>query len=1547
MGRKLLKILKIILFSIVGVGVGIAFRILFPLLILNILLGIPSVQQKIVNYTADKVISSINKNINGTAKLEEIKFEFWNKIQIKEFSIVSDQYSPEIAEFKRANNHSDTLLRIKALRIDYSLKTLTQAGRKLFFDKLSIDGGVFNIQNESISLLNIDRIFPKKEEKDEEKSNLKIKFGIGKIDIKNFRFTLSNPYNINPELNSQMIDFSDLNLNNITTQATNIEYTLSDHDTLTLALNKLSAEDISGFKVEDLKGNVRVTGKEAKIESVFLTDGFTKLDADYFSLKYNSAQTLKKFVDSVEIGCKINSAILDFKTLGKIAPSLYNSTLKLHIEGEVIGPIANLKSDRITAKSESGQTVAILKEISLVGLPKPGQTYINGKVENATTNGKDLALLLSELTGDSKIEILNQMPQSAIYTYTGEIGGTLLDINTRGNLKAKNGEITLYTDINTADKVNGLKIDGRYQLTNFDVGNILGNESIGKVNAVGNVNVLGKGKNLAVKLDSIEIKSIELLDKKITDLTVNGQYTNGSFIGRLKSTDPNLALTFDGVIPISGDSKQYAGTINISDVNLSALGIDKSGRDTHIQAFIKADIEQNYYNELIGKVDINNSKIEIDSSLYNLGDIKITGTQDDERYVANLNSDFIKVKYSGISGIGDFIAKIKELVINENFSNLLEEPIEHITTIDGDYTLDIETFNTQGLCALLKDGLYIQSGTLLNMAINRNNHFSLNLNSGRIAIERNYLKNISLNANNNNDKLSVGLFSKDILVSGFKVDSTRINFEGKDNEFRTRVKFHNDTTGENLTNLFADISILQNGINVALNDSYIQLKGEEWKLKPANIKVADSVIKIDGINLVNKEQSISAQGTLSKTKKDSLGIRMENFNIALIDMYLDNELEIEGYLSGRSVISLNSANNRMYASIKGDSIVINNTPLGATNILGRWNPDSKNYDLLLRSRSPKDNEINCEVRGSYTPNSSYLDVNTKLNDFSLTFFEPFLSSVISNTSGSLNGNLRLFGPLDNLSLSGDNCSFDNFKFTLDYTKVPYTLNGPIEITENGINLKNSVITDEFNGKATIQGGITYDHFRDLKIDTRLRLNNIHALNTSSEDNGDFYGNAFASGQVGIKGDMNKLDLNISAQTQPKTFIHIPISKSSNASKSNLLTFIDNSNNVEIDPYDTLFVNRKEKSASPMQIGVNVQVTANENAEVWLEIDKINGDIIKAKGDGRINIGVQPNQDFTLNGNYKINQGSYHFVLMNITSRDFTIEEGSSVTLNGSPDNIDLNITGQYKRKAAINRLISDTSSISTPRMVEAKIYVKGKLSEPQISFGIDIPDLDPTTKAKVQNALNSDEKIQKQVASLLVSGSFIPDVDNGISQNSSNIIYSNVSSLISDQVEKIFNELGLPVDLGVNYTPGDNHSHDAFEVALSTQLFNNRVTINGNIGNDPYANYNGRDVIGNVDVDIKMDQQGKVRLNLFSHSTDSYSNDLEESQKSGIGVSYQREFNSFRDIFRRKSPRQKEYEKILKQRAKEERKRAKLEKKQERARKSEEKRAKKGKKEAK
>ena len=87
------------------------------------------------------------------------------------------------------------------------------------------------------------------------------------------------------------------------------------------------------------------------------------------------------------------------------------------------------------------------------------------------------------------------------------------------------------------------------------------------------------------------------------------------------------------------------------------------------------------------------------------------------------------------------------------------------------------------------------------------------------------------------------------------------------------------------------------------------------------------------------------------------------------------------------------------------------------------------------------------------------------------------------------------------------------------------------------------------------------------------------------------------------------------------------------------------------------------------------------------------------------------------------------------------------------------------------------------------------------------------------------------------------------------------------------------------------------------------MVVNGVVGNRQYSgNSNARgDLVGDLDIDVKLNKSGNFRLNLFSHSADEFSSYLDYSQRNGGGFTYQQEFNTWKGFFRRLfSPRRRQ-----------------------------------------
>ena len=207
--------------------------------------------------------------------------------------------------------------------------------------------------------------------------------------------------------------------------------------------------------------------------------------------------------------------------------------------------------------------------------------------------------------------------------------------------------------------------------------------------------------------------------------------------------------------------------------------------------------------------------------------------------------------------------------------------------------------------------------------------------------------------------------------------------------------------------------------------------------------------------------------------------------------------------------------------------------------------------------------------------------------------------------------------------------------------------------------------------------------------------------------------------------------------------------------------------------------------------------------------------------------------------------------------------------------------------------------------VECHLNLQGELTSPRISTDIEMPTADPETRNLLVNSTSTEEERMKQFLSLLVINNFysvsgMGDVDVGTMNTS--IAGVTASELLSNQLSNWLSQISDDFDIGVNYRPGDQISSDEVEVALSTQLLNDRIIISGNVDvggeetspstaapNNPY-------IVGDFDVEFRVTDN--VSVTAFNRARDEL---LFETApyKQGVGISYREEFDNFNELIMR------------------------------------------------
>jgi hypothetical protein len=374
-------------------------------------------------------------------------------------------------------------------------------------------------------------------------------------------------------------------------------------------------------------------------------------------------------------------------------------------------------------------------------------------------------------------------------------------------------------------------------------------------------------------------------------------------------------------------------------------------------------------------------------------------------------------------------------------------------------------------------------------------------------------------------------------------------------------------------------------------------------------------------------------------------------------------------------------------------------------------------------------------------------------------------------------------------------------------------------------------------------------------------------------------------------------MDIHATTANNTSIKIPLSNEGELNEYNFITVINQDSTEE----EETELENYQVDLSGMQI--NMYLTVTPDAEVQIIFDPKLGDIIKGRGNGYLEMRINTAGNFAMSGEYTIEEGDYLFTLQNFINKKFTIEPGSKLRWNGDPFDATIDIIANYRTKASLNDLLGTDEEGQSKIFVEDRLTMTGRLMTPDVKYEIYLPNSDEEARLKVNNAISSNEELNKQFISLLLQNRFVLSSTAGSSNNSGSSSYSsaagvNASEFLSNQLSHWLSQISNDVDVGINYRSNREMKNDEVQVALSTQLFNDRLTINGSVDVATNAAVNASDnIVGEFDLDYKITKNGKFRIKTYNHVNNEilYANDYTQ----GFGVFYKEEFNTLGELWRR------------------------------------------------
>ncbi len=1462
---------------------------------LALIIQLPKVQTAIVQ----KVVRTLDEKLDADISFEKIHFYPFHTLVIKNIAVIDRNPAPDVTD--PTADPVDTLFRAEYITAKFSYEGLFKQ-ESIQLKEATVSKAQMTLvleedpnpeSEDSHTTDNLSRMFRLKKSESTEKNDKEI-FNIRNVLIEDMGFAMKNhgsdkiPY-------FGGINWNDLDIKNIRLEAKDLKFkggVMSGH------ASHLSFREKSGYKVEEMNGSATVGNGKTIIEDLYINDPWSELDLPLYMMSYDDIKAFKDFIAKVKIDAEISESTLDFKTLHYFAPQLAGNSLKATVSGMMSGYVNDFMVTEMKVNSEAGGFSGTVNG-RMTGIPEMERTRLDARLTDCHLTTEGLGLFLNEWMKEGGLD-LSGYAEGETFLLNASVSGLLNSMNVHANINSSIGG--LRADMNVGgimDTETPINITGTASTKDLDIGKVISKDIIGPVTMKAGLQAK-LGDSTKLDIDSLSIDRLRLNGYDYSGIKALGSISSKKFDGRIIASDPNLNFLFHGAFALSSKTKNsiYQFYLNVTDANLNALNIDKRGK-SKLRFQTNADFTRTGDGNILGNIDIANLVFESKEGRHNIGNINLTSHSNNDVNKVKLKSQFADGNYSGTAPITNFINDILNVTLKKETPAIFAgSPYKW----DGhEYNFSFNTHNSMELMAFIMPGLYINEGTKVDVEIDRNGMMKASVNSQRLALGDYYIKDVKLSVDNTHDDFHSELYAKELSkVSGFKLSNNTFKILADDDHLGASYSFENEgelqNRGEFVMNAALSRKEEELNMDLSLLPSAIYLNSKEWNIMPSSIKVTGKDLTVDSLEVRSGDERIYARGRTSINQTDTLNVGLDRFDISILNPLIGSKFGLKGVVSGNVNLTSPRTSRGLLADILIDSTFVANKPLGTVTLGSMWDEESKQFDITLQNEMDGQKNIDVDVR--LTPKDKYLEGKVNLNNLSVKYAEPLMTDIFSEMSGYISGTVTADGPLDKLNVRSSGTRLEDAMVNVAFTNVPYFASGDFSLDEKGLHFNDIGIHDRFGGTGNINGGIYWTDFKDIAFDTHLKVNSIEGINITKDLNSNFYGNAFGTGSVSITGPVNSLILSVDAITAKTGQVHIPMSASTTAGgRTDLLKFKEFKEEVVyLDPYESMRAKMAEKLRSNNDFLVKLKLDVSPNVEAFVELDETSGNVLSGKGNGLIELTIGEDV-FNINGDYTLTNGNFNFSALGIVNRLFQIQDGSSINFSGDIMASTLNIDAIYETKTSLGALLSDDKSVTNRRTVECGIKITDKISNPRLDFSIEIPDLNPMVKSRVESALSTEDKVQKQFLSLLLSNSFLPDEQSGIFNNTS-MLYSNVSEAMANQLSNILHKLDIPLDLGLKYQPTET-GYDLFDVALSTQLFNNRLVVNGNIGNKEYTSGNTQDgVVGDLDIEIKLDRSGSFRANLFSHSADIYSNYLDNTQRNGAGLMYQTEFNSLKQFFK-------------------------------------------------
>ena len=1292
----------------------------------------------------------------------------------------------------------------------------------------------------------------------------------------------------------------------------NISLKALSKDSINLGIKRLSLDEkVSGFSLKKMSLKLVANSRQTSIDNFAIELPETSLKLDTIHLIYDSLKAFDRFTEQVRFSFRTLPSQITLKDISPFLPALSHFKEPISLDMEVKGTVNQLTCSHLEITADNRQ-FRLKGDVALQDLSHPQDAYVFGTLSELTATTRGVGFLVRNLSHDYN-GVPPVLERLGNVSFRGEVSGYFTDIVTYGQLHTDLGGVNMDLKL-SSDKSKGLfAYSGAVKTTDYKLGKLLANEQLGEIT----FNLDVHGRHVTDRLPVVELKgliaSVDYSRYRYENITLDGEYKQGGFNGKVALDDPNGSIYLNGDVNVSSRIPTFNFQAIINKLRPHDLNLTSKYPDTEFSLKLRANFTGGSVDEMIGEINVDSLEFMSPEKQYFMNNMNIRASKQNNENQLRLTSEFLTASVEGKFQYHTLPASILN-IMRKYVPSLILPPKKPIET-HNNFQFDIHIYNTDILSTIFDIPLTVYTHSTLKGYFNDPlQRLRVEGYFPRLQYKNNFIESGMILCENPSNHIRARVRLTNLKKKG--AVNLSLDAQAKDDNISTTLNWGNSAAVTYSGQLAAVAKFLRTEGEKPLLKAMVEVKPTDiilndtlWQIHPSQVVVDSGKVDVNNFYFSHQDRYVRINGRLSDNPQDSVKVDLKDINMGYVfdiasisdDVNFEGDATGTAYASG--VFKKPVMNTRLF--IKNFSL--NQGRLGDLNIYGEW--DNENRGIRLDASIKDISTTPSRVTGIIHPlkPESGLDLNIEANELNLKFLEHYMKSIANDIKGRATGKVHFYGKYKGLNLDGAVMTDASMNF--DILNTHFAIKDTILLAPTGLTFNNIHISDMEGHSGRMNGYLHFQHFKNLNYRFEIQANNMLVMNTKESTDMPFYGTVYGTGNALLTGNaIQGLDVNVAMTTNRNSIFTYINGSVASATSNQFIKFVDKTprrtiqDSIQIISYYEQLQQKRQEAEEEQKtdIRLNILVDATPDATMKIIMDPVAGDYISGKGTGNIRTEFYNKGDVKMFGSYQINQGVYKFSLQEVIRKDFVIKNGSTITFNGAPLDANLDIQASYTvNSASLNDLIPEESSsiIQQPNVkVNCIMNLSGILVRPTIKLGIELPNERDEVQTLVRNYISTEEQMNMQILYLLGIGKFYTE-DARNNQNS-NVMSSVLSSTLSGQLNNALSQVFETNNwnIGTNLSTGDKGWTDMeVEGILSGQLLNNRLLINGNFGyrDNPMANTN---FVGDFEAEWLINRSGDIRLKAYNETNDRYYTKTNLTTQ-GVGIMYKKDFNKWSDLF--------------------------------------------------